>query len=81
MAHLLAGDALRRVYLSPVATLRELRVAAALSSTDLALLARVAQGTVLNVELGRCAPNALTRRRISAALGVDPAAIRWPTKG
>ncbi len=56
-------------------TLRELRLARALSQRDLAAEAGVTQKTVLNLELGRKEPLLQTIRKLSAALGVEPAEV------
>ncbi len=56
-------------------TLRELRLARALSQRDLAEQAGVTQKTVLDLELGRKEPLLQTIRKLAAALGVEPAEV------
>jgi transcriptional regulator with XRE-family HTH domain len=54
-----------------VPTLRDLRLARALSQRDLAEQAGVAPKTVVDLELGRKEPQLKTIRKLAAALGVE----------
>ena len=56
-------------------TLRDLRLARALSQRDLARAAGVTQKTVLDLELGRKEPHLKTIRKLAGALGVEPAEV------
>lgn len=56
-------------------TLRDLRLARALSQRDLAARAGVAPKTVVDLELGRQEPRLRTIRRLAGALGVEPAEV------
>lgn len=56
-------------------TLRDLRLARALSQRDLAARAGVAPKTVVDLEMGRQEPRLRTIRRLAAALGVEPAEV------
>jgi DNA-binding XRE family transcriptional regulator len=55
-----------------MATLRAVRLGQALSQRDLARVAKVAQKTVVDIELGRVEPQLKTIRTLAAALGVEP---------
>ena len=52
--------------------LRDLRLQQALSQRDLAVQARVAAKTIVDVELGRVEPTLKTIRKLASALGVEP---------
>lgn len=56
-------------------TLRDLRLARALSQRDLAARAGVAPKTVVDLEMKRQEPRLRTIRRLAAALGVEPADV------
>jgi transcriptional regulator with XRE-family HTH domain len=56
-------------------TLRETRLALALSQRDLATKAGVAPKTIVDLELGRQEPRLRTIRRLAEALGVAPAQV------
>jgi len=56
-------------------TLREHRRASYLSIQDLAEKARVSTKTIVDTEHGRTEPKFRTIRKVSEALGVDPADI------
>jgi DNA-binding XRE family transcriptional regulator len=75
---LLSGATLRRRF-EPVATVREVRVAAALTHEQLAIAAGVPLRTVRNVEQARYSPRLPTRAKLAKALGVAPSTIRWPS--
>lgn len=59
-------------------TLRELRRNRALSIADLAKLARVSTRTIFEIEHALRSPHPSTRRKLAAALGVEPSEIEWP---
>jgi DNA-binding XRE family transcriptional regulator len=60
---------------SPVASLREVRAERLLSIRELAQQAGVAPTTVYLIEVGRTTPRFGVIRRLTAALGVEAAAI------
>jgi DNA-binding XRE family transcriptional regulator len=53
-------------------SLREIRLNRMWSQRDLAQQARVAQKTIVDLELRRIEPRLLTMRKLAAALGVEP---------
>jgi transcriptional regulator with XRE-family HTH domain len=55
-----------------VPSLREIRLNRMWSQRDLAQQARVAQKTIVDLELRRSEPRLLTMRKLAAALGVEP---------
>jgi transcriptional regulator with XRE-family HTH domain len=55
-----------------VPSLREIRLNRMWSQRDLAQQARVAQKTIVDLELRRNEPRLLTMRKLAAALGVEP---------
>ncbi len=58
-----------------MSSFRELRLARALSQRDLAAQAGVAPKTIVDLELGRKEPHLKTIRKLSGALGVEPAEV------
>jgi transcriptional regulator with XRE-family HTH domain len=57
--------------------LKTIRRRKALSQRDLAELAGVSPTTINRIEQKLIEPNHVTKRKISAALGVEPADIQW----
>jgi DNA-binding XRE family transcriptional regulator len=53
-------------------SLREIRLNRMWSQRDLAQQARVAQKTIVDLELRRIEPRLLTMRKLAAALGAEP---------
>jgi transcriptional regulator with XRE-family HTH domain len=56
---------------SPVPTLRELRLRRLWSQRELARRAGVAEGTIISIETGKRLPRLLTMRRIADGLEID----------
>lgn len=65
---------------SGLPTLRALREARAYSIADLAERAGVGETTIWEIETGRRVPHPRTRRKLAAALGVEPSEIAWPER-
>lgn len=59
-------------------TLRELREKRALSVTELARLSQTSTSIIWGIEAAVSIPRPRVRRRLAAALGVEPDAIAWP---
>jgi len=57
------------------ARLRLMREARLMSQRDLAKVAGISQTTIVNIETGQTTPHPSTRRRLAAALAVDPEAL------
>jgi DNA-binding XRE family transcriptional regulator len=58
-----------------MATLKELRESRALAQRDLALLAELAESTIIDLEKRRHRPRPSTRRKLARALKVRPSDI------
>lgn len=58
--------------------LRHLRTVADLTQTEVADMLGVRRDTYANYEVGRCAPNAETRKRLAAIYNIDPEMLLQP---